>query len=166
MVAPSSNPHRAELHQKRWELLEHINDLTDRPMTVLSLVWVGLLVLDLTHGLGPVLTLVSNVIWGLFVADFAIEFVIAPHKTTYLRRNWLTALALLLPALRVLRLARAFRLLRLARASRSVTLLRLLASINRGLGAVRHAMARRGVGYVAALSVIVLFAGAAGMYAF
>ncbi len=70
MAVSNPNPHREELHQMRWELLEHVNALTDRPMTVLSFVWVGLLVIDLTSGLGPTLALVNNVIWGLFVADF------------------------------------------------------------------------------------------------
>ncbi len=166
MTEATTNPHRQELHQKRWELLEHVNALTDRPLTVLSLIWVGLLVLDLTRGLGPLLTLVSNVIWGLFVADFVIEFTIAPHKTTYLKHNWLMALALLLPALRLLRVFRVARLLRLSRAARSMKLVRVLGSLNRGLGAVRHAMAQRAVGYVSALTLVVLFAGSAGMYAF
>lgn len=166
MADVTSNPHREQLHRSRWELLDHVNALTDRPLTVLSFVWVGLLVVDLTRGLGPALGLVSNVIWGLFVADFAVEFLIAPHKLTYLRHNWLTALALVLPAFRMLRLFRAFRALRLARAARPLNLVRLLTSVNRGLGALRHAMRHRGVGYVAALTLLVLFAGAAGMYAF
>jgi voltage-gated potassium channel len=83
-----------------------------------------------------------------------------------LRRNWLTALALVLPAFRVLRVLRAFRFFRAARAARSVGLLRLLTSLNRGMRATRRALRRRGVGYVAALTLLVTFAGAAGMYLF
>jgi voltage-gated potassium channel len=64
MAERTSNSHRDELHQKRWELLEHINALTDGPLTVLSFVWLGLLILDLIQGFGPALDLVSNVIWA------------------------------------------------------------------------------------------------------
>jgi voltage-gated potassium channel len=71
--------------------------------------------------------------------------------------------SLLLPALRVLRIFRAFRALRAARAARSLSLVRLVTSINRGVGAARRTLGRRGAGYVAAITAIVTFAGAAGM---
>jgi voltage-gated potassium channel len=71
--------------------------------------------------------------------------------------------SLLLPALRVLRIFRAFRALRAARAARSLSLVRLVTSINRGVGAARSTLGRRGAGYVAAITAIVTFAGAAGM---
>ena len=96
-----------QLKQERWTLLEEINSLTDKPLIGLSFVWLILLILDFTQGLGPVLQGLSYVIWVLFVLDFVIEFVIAPHKGEYLRRNWLTMVSLLLPALRVLRVFRA-----------------------------------------------------------
>ncbi|MBA3531343.1 MAG: two pore domain potassium channel family protein [Ardenticatenales bacterium] len=162
-------PERREVRQlkaERWVLLRQINAITDKPMIVLAFVWLLLLVLDLTGGLSPLLQALSYVIWALFVLDFGIEVLIAPDKSTYLRRNWLTAISLLLPALRVLRLARALRLLRAARAVRSVSLLRLVTSLNRGMRAVGQALGRDGVGFVMALTVIVTFAGAAGMYAF
>lgn len=75
-------------------------------MIVLSFVWLGLLVLDLVQGLPPVLQIVSNVIWGLFILDFLLALSIAPDKSEYLKRNWLTVLSLLLPALRILRVFR------------------------------------------------------------
>lgn len=166
---PDHSDLQVDLHhlkQQRWELLEQINMITDTPMIALSFVWLGLLVLDLTRGLGPLLQGASNVIWALFVLDFAIEIIIAPHKRDYLRRNWLTAISLLLPALRVLRVFRVVRLLQAARATRSLSLLRLLTSLNRGMRALGRAMGRRGIGYVAALTIIVTFAGAAGMAQF
>jgi voltage-gated potassium channel len=103
-------------------------------MIALSFVWLGLLVLDFIRGLGPLLQEASNVIWALFVLDFTIEIAIAPNKRDYLRRHWLTALSLLLPALRVLRVFRAVRLLQATRATRSLSLLRLLTSLTAGCG--------------------------------
>lgn len=164
-TAPQPPEQPASYHE-RWDLLEQINALTTLPMIALSFVWLGLLILDFTRGLSPLLQTVSNVIWALFVLDFAIEFVIAPRKMDYLRRNWLTVISLLLPAVRVLRVVRALRVLRLARAARSLSLVRLLTSLNRGMRAVRTTVGRRGAAYVIALTIIVTFGGAAGMALF
>ena len=148
------------LQRERRELLRQLEELLDRPMTALGFVWLLLLILDLTRGLGLVLQWLSDGIWALFVLHFVLGLVIAPERLDYLRRNWLTALALLLPAFRVLR---AFRFLRVGRAVRSLSLLRLVTSVNRGMGSARQALGRRGVGYVVSLTAIFTFAGAAGM---
>lgn len=155
-----------DLQRERWELLQHIEELTDKPMLVLAFVWLALLILDFTRGLGPLLQIATWAIWALFVLDFAIEIVIAPDRSAYLRRNWLTVLSLMLPAFRVLRVFRALRLLRAVRAARSVSLLRLITSLNRGMRALGRTLSRRGLGYLVALTTIVTFGGAAGMVLF
>lgn len=165
-MIPQEHDPQEHMQHERWSLLEHINTLTDKPMIALSFVWLVLLILDFTQGLSPVLQLVSNGIWALFVLDFAIEITIAPHKLRYLKRNWLTVISLLLPALRIVRIIQAVRLLQAARAVRSLRLLRVLTSLNRGLRAVSKTVGQRGISYVIALTTIVTFAGAAGMYAF
>lgn len=155
-----------ELHNARWELLAHINVMTDKLMTVLAFVWLGLLIIDFTAGLNPLLQTVSNTIWVLFIADFVIEFLIAPNKRQYLRRNWLTAFSLVLPALRILRVFRAFRVLSAARTLRTVSILRLVTSLNRGMRATARTLGRRNIGYVIAFTILVTFVGAAGMALF
>jgi len=164
-MSDQHDPH-AQLQHERWTLLTQINALTETPLVVLSFVWLGLLVIDFTQGLSPFLQTLSTGIWGIFVADFCIEILIAPHKGLYLRRHWLTAVSLLLPALRIFRLVRVVRVLRAARATRSLGLVRLVTSLNRGMGALSRLMGRRGVGYVLILTTLVTFAGAAGMYFF
>jgi len=168
-VAEGHNAEQQALKQERWELLEHINAMTEKPMIALAFVWLWLLIMDLTTGLGPILQLVNYVVWILFILDFGIEITIAPDRGQYLRRNWLTTLSLALPALSVLSIfkaARALRLIRAARTVRTVSLFRLVTSLNRGMRATAGTLGRRGIGYVVALTVIVLFAGAAGMFAF
>jgi voltage-gated potassium channel len=155
-----------DLGRERWELLRQVNALLDGPMVVLSFVWLALTIIDFTRGLGRTLGAVSYAIWALFVLHFLIGIVIAPSKRVYLRHNWLTALALVLPAFRVLRVVRAFRLLRAARAARSVSLLRLFTTLNRGMRAVNRLIGHRGFGYVLLLTVMVTFGGAAGMAQF
>lgn len=135
-------------------------------MVVLGLAWLVLLIIDLTGNLRPVLQVLSNVIWVIFILEFLLKLTLAPHKLAYLKGNWLTLIALALPALRIFRIFRAFRLLRVARAARGVRLVRIFTSVNRGMRALGNTMQRRGFGYVIALTAIVTFAGAAGMYAF
>lgn len=162
-------PDEDEIHRERWELLEHINAIFEKPLIVLSFVWLVLLILDFTSGLNRPLQIAVNVIWGLFVVDFLLEFTIAPKKWEYLQRNWLTALSLALPAFRVLRIFRGIRFLRVtraARATRSLGVVRLVTSLNRGMRATRNVLGRHRFGYVLALTTLVIFAGAAGMLNF
>ena len=84
----------------------------------------------------------------------------------YLKHNWLAAISLLVPALRIFRIFRVFRLFRLARVGRGLSLLRVVSSLNRSMRALGASLSRRGFGYVIALTVLVMFTGAAGMYAF
>lgn len=151
------------LERERYKLAAHIGRALGPPMTVLGFVWLILLVVDFTSGLSPVLRSVSYVIWGLFIAQFLVEFLVTPKKLGYLRRNWITAIALLVPAFRVFSVIRALRVLRLFRGLR---LVRVIGSANRGMRALGSVMGRRGFGYVSSLSLIVGVAGAAGMYAF
>jgi voltage-gated potassium channel len=135
-------------------------------MQFLGFVWLALLVLELTRGLSPALVTVSTVIWVLFIVDFAIRLALAPARLSYMKANWLGALSLLVPALRVLRIARVARVVRLAPAARGLRLVRVVSSINRTMRALGNTMSRRGIGYVIALTMVVTLVGAAGLYAF
>jgi voltage-gated potassium channel len=162
--ARSKRPEPDILHLERERLVGHVHGALDSVMVILSAAWIALLVAELVHGsLPPSLDLAIWVIWGLFILDFALEFVIAPAKLHYLRTNWLTALSLALPALRIVRALAALRVLRAARVIRSVGLLRIVTSLNRGLASLRATAAKRGVGYVLAASALIVAVGAAGM---
>jgi len=157
---------RQKVNAERRSLVERLEDWLETPMLVLGFVWLVLLVIELTGNLSPALELVGTIIWIIFILDFALKFLLAPDKTDYLKSNWLTALSLLVPALRVFRIFRVFRVLRAARAARGLRLFRVLTSLNRGMKSLGASFSRRGFGYVVALSIIVTFAGAAGMLAF
>lgn len=157
---------REQIDSERTNLLSQFENWLDTPMLILGFAWLALLVYELIWNLTSALEIAGTIIWIVFIIDFAIRFGLAPDKTDYLKSNWLTALALIVPALRVLRIFRAFRVLRAARAARGVRLFRVLSSLNRGMKSLGASFGRRGFGYVVALSVIVVFAGAAGMLAF
>ena len=150
------------LNKERATLLRRLHHTLEGPMIFLGFVWMVLLVIELISGLSPVLEAFSIAIWILFIIDFAIKFFLAPHKGFYLKKNWLTVISLIIPALRVVRI---FRFARLLRGLRSVRLVKVVASINRSMRSLGATMRRRGVKYVFLLTMLVLFGGAAGMYA-
>jgi voltage-gated potassium channel len=156
----------AALARERRELLAQVEAWLETPLLVLGFAWLVLLVVELIWGLAPLLEAMGTAIWVAFVADFLLRLVLSPDKTDYLRAHWLTALSLAVPALRLVRLARLARLLRAGRAARGLRLFRVVSSLNRGMKALGTSMGRRGFGYVVAATGIVLFAGAAGMFAF
>ncbi|CAN5194537.1 potassium channel family protein [soil metagenome] len=157
---------KIQLETERRSLLHTVSSALETPMLVLGFVWLAIVILEFTMGLPSWLVRVNYAIWALFILHFAVEITIAPRKREYLRENWITALSLLAPALRVFAVARAFRAARAARALRGVRLVRVVGGINRGMRALGNVMGRRGVGYVAALSLLVVLAGGAGMLAF
>ena len=159
-----------EVHQQlcdeRDSLLAQFHERLEVPMLVLSFVWLGLFVVEIIWGLSPLVEDAGYAIWAIFLVEFALGFTIAPHKIVYLRHNWLKAIALVAPALRLFRIMAIARLVRAARVARGLRMLRLVSSLNRGMNALGASLGRRGFMYVVLLSFIVLFAGAAGIYAF
>lgn len=157
---------KKQLNDERTELLSQINDIFDFPLTLLSLLWLVLIIVEFVYGLSASLQNLSLVIWGIFIIDFFIELYISPIKKDYLKKNWFVALSLFLPALRVLKLFRGFKLVRFANSVRSLNLARLLSSFNRSIRTVRQVIRKRGLRYVVLLTALITFLGAAGMYNF
>lgn len=155
-----------QLVRERYKLLNRLQDVLEGPMVVLGIIWLVLLIIELIRGLTPLLQHLSTLIWVIFIVDFSVKFILAPHKTRFMRRNVLTIVSLAIPALRIFRLTRAFGLVRSVRAVRGVQLVKVIGSINRGMRSLGAAMRRRAFGYVLTLTLIVIVGGAAGMYAF
>ncbi len=153
----------SEDREERLRALHELGEWLETPMVVLGFAWLGLLVLELTRGLTPALELAGTLIWAVFILDFVLRLALAPEKDAFLRANWLTALSLLLPALRF---ARAFRAVRATRVVGRVRLVKVVGSLNRGMRALGHVLRRRGFGYVVVFTAVVTLVGAAGMLAF
>lgn len=148
---------------ERWAALEQLDEWLRTPMLLLSLAWLVIVVWELAVGTSDLLLLVGTGIWIVFLLEFALRFALAPRKVDFLKQNWLTVIALLVPALRIVR---AVSILRAARALRSLRLVRVVGTANRGMNALRETLKRRGFGYVLALTLLVLAVGAAGMLSF
>ncbi|MDQ3366048.1 MAG: ion transporter [Myxococcota bacterium] len=163
MTDDASLPTRAE----RQQLLVRLEAWLERPMLVLGVIWLALLIIELTMELPTVLAHVATGIWMIFIADFAIRIALSNDRWGYLRHNWLTVISLLVPALRVFRVARFVRVLRASRAIRGVRATRLITTFGRARRSIHALLARRhAVGYVASLTVAATLLGAAGMLAF
>ncbi|MGI8704931.1 MAG: ion transporter [Sphingomicrobium sp.] len=147
----------------RWRLLRDLDEWLAVPMLVLSLAWLAIVVWELVSDSILLLETVGLVIWVIFIAEFLLRFALAPEKGPFLRSNWLTVIALLVPALRVFR---ALAFLRAARGLRGLRLVRIVGTANRSMNALRTTLERRGFIYVAGLTALVIFLGAAGMLNF
>lgn len=165
MNSPKS-PEKQAFEQERSGILQQLEDWLDVPMLLLSFVWLALFVIELAWGLTPLLEGLSLTIWIVFILEFGIKLLLAPRKGVYLRTHWLTAISLLLPALRTLRIVRVVRVLQTTRAVRGLQLLRVLTRTNRSMRSLTANFTRRGFGYVMLLTAIVTLTGAAGMYTF
>ncbi|HEX6280297.1 MAG TPA: ion transporter, partial [Pyrinomonadaceae bacterium] len=157
---------RETIDMERREILSTLESWLETPLLVLGFVWLALLIAEFVWGENAIISAVSNAIWVIFIVDFAVRFLLAPAKIEFLKSNWITAIALALPALRILRIFRAVRIFQATRVVRSVRLVRVLTSVNRGLKALGESLGRRGFPYVLAATLIVIFAGAAGMLVF
>jgi len=153
---------KSEIINERNRLLKSVERILEGPMILLGFVWLILLVFELVWGINKMLEYLSLGIWGIFIIDFVIKFSLAPEKLIFLRKNWLTAISLFIPALRIFRI---FRFVRLLHGLRGIRLVRLISSFNRSMRSLGKTMQRRAFGYVMIITLIVIFAGAAGMYA-
>ncbi|HET9810967.1 MAG TPA: ion transporter [Sphingomicrobium sp.] len=159
--APAALAAHGESQSHRWRVLFALEAWLRGPMAALSVVWLILIVLDLTGNGGPVLTAATTVIWVIFIAEFLLRLAIAPQKRRFLGRNLLTIAALAVPALRLFRAIAALRAVSLLRGARLISV---VGTINRSMNALKRTLRRRAFGYVFALTAAVLLAGAAGMY--
>ncbi len=87
----------------------------------------------------------------MFLVEFLVKLWLAPRRRRFLRRHWLSVLALLVPTLRVLRF---FRLIRLGRAMPAA---RVLSSSYRTASSARRLLGSR-LGYLGGLGLVVTVA--------
>ena len=150
----------------RYRVASRLSALFDVTLGPLALLTLVLVLLEFTVTLRPpwgqVVLYMQLGIWAVFAAAFLIEMALAPKKQRYLRKNWIVALSLMIPALRVFRVAKAVRILRTTRAARSIVVARALATLNRATRALREFLQFSQLVYLAALSVLVV-ALAAGL---
>jgi voltage-gated potassium channel len=138
----------------------------ERPMLLLSFVWFLVIITELVNGMSPVLLGLGTVLWALFVIYFGLRLAIVSDRVTFLKRNWLFVLAILVPVLRFFPFLQRLPLARVLTATFGMQVIWMFASADQGLGSLRRTMGRRGTGYALTFTVLVILAGAAGMLHF
>ena len=131
----------------------------DVPMAVLAVVWAGLVAYELVAPARQIdeLRLAGNVVWGIFIVEFLVRLAVSGRPLRYAVRHWFSLLILVLPALRMLRIARAFRLVRVLPAARVV------GSSYRAVGTARNLLQGR-LGLLVTASGIIAFGGGQLLY--
>lgn len=109
--------------------------------------------------LGSAITIAGWVLWVIFVVEFLARLVIAPSKTTFLKRNWWQAVFLIFPFLRLFRLLRVAKVARLARVGRLAS-----STVRAGRSAGRVLTGR--VGWLAGVTLVVVLAGGQALFEF
>jgi voltage-gated potassium channel len=152
-----------DLDLDRRELLEEFETWTEWPMAILAFVWIALLVLEFTGSRSPYIEPATSLIWGIFIVEFVVRFALSNDRRRFVRKNWLTAIALIVPAFRLFRFAAV---LRGAAIFQGLRLTRIVTVLNRGMRSWRKALGARRLPFVVLFSAVVGFVGAAGMYTF
>jgi voltage-gated potassium channel len=134
-------------------------ELTERADPVLAFLGVAfalLVAFDLANpGLSDPwrerLAVAGLVLWGVFVVDFVVRMAVAPSAWGFVKGHWLALVMLLIPTLRVLRLAALLRL------GRALPAARVLSSSYRVTGVARRTFSSR-TGYLGGSAAVATLA--------
>lgn len=139
---------------RREQLSAAFEERLDPVMAVLSVLWAAFIAYELVApgDQRPVLRLIGDVVWGIFLVEFLAKLVISGHPFRFLRRRWLSVLFLALPILRTVRVIASLRALRVLPAARIV------GSSYRTIGSARTLLGGR-LSFLGVTTVAVVFAG-------
>lgn len=122
---------------------------------------IPLTILQIQGRSGTTITAVDWLIWMVFFVEYLALLAMSTDRLTFARRNWLAATVIIVSFPVLPHLLAFARLARLARLTRLIRLAKLVLVVGRGLSAIRHVLARRGLVLVAALtSFLIISAGA------
>lgn len=125
--------------RRHYRLLYRLEEWLEPIMFLLAFVWLWLFIEELVDGLSPRQQLAVSAIWIIFIIEFLLKLYLAPRRLNYAARNWITVIALAVPAFRVFRLLGALRVLSVARVASSARLVRALTSTTRAYKALKAA---------------------------
>lgn len=136
------------------------------PMLLLSFAWLIVLTTELIYEKNALLYGLGTGIWILFIAFLTIRLTTAPNRLTFIKKNWLFVLALLVSILRLFPFLQSIPLVRILTATFGIQVLWIFASADHGMRSLHRKMGHRGVGYALTFTFVVIFTGAAGMLHF
>lgn len=141
---------------------ESLAQRLDRPMGILGIIFLLVVLAQLlvTDPMGQiVLSIVSWVFWGVFVAEFLLRAYIARFQSHFWRKNWWQVIFLLVPFLRFFRALQSLRILGFARFGS------VLSAGVRGSRSAEKLLSNR-VAWLLAVTAIVILAASQLLYIF
>ncbi len=155
---------KAREYDEREELRDRLESWTEVPLNLLGIALLVILTVEFLMDLSPEwqyrLNAANWFIYAVFTLTFFVQLLLSPSRGTYLRRNWVAAISVLLPAFRV------FRALRALRALRTLRFVRVLTATNRGTRSLSRMLRGHQFGRVVGLTVAVVAVGAAALVYF
>ena len=149
----------------RYRFVARLERMLEGPGTYLAVVFAVALAAELVlsaqgESVPAALGWLLLAIWGFFIIQFVLGIAVSPDRLRYLRKNWLTALSLVVPFLR------AFRVLRVVGALRATNALRVVGGFNRAARTLNAALAWTRAGYAVALTATAVLLGSAALLMF
>ena len=162
-AAPPAQPDLRTMREIRADLGARIEKTTEPFMVLLGFVFLVCLTADfaatdMSEANRRFLNQVEAGIYYIYAIDFIILFLLSLDRWDFLKRNWLLALSMVLPALRPLRLLRS------VSALRAITATRALGVVDRGIDNLQGVFASRAMGYMILLTIVVTLVGATMTY--
>ena len=136
------------------------------PMLFITFAWLFVLIIELVYGTNSALSAFGTSIWVLFIFYFGLRLAVSGSRRSFLRKNWIVVLAILVSILRLIPFLQSLGTVRAVTATFGMQVVWIFASADQGMRSVRRALGRRGTGYALAFTFVVIFAGAAGMLHF
>jgi voltage-gated potassium channel len=150
----------------KYPMLLALAKKLELPMLLLSFIWLCILIIELAYGTTTALSDLGTGIWVVFIFYFTMRLATVANRISFLKKNWLFVLAILISVLRFFPLLQPFALVRALTATFGMQVIWIFASADQGMRSLRRALGRRGAGYALALTFVVIFAGAAGILHF
>ncbi len=125
--------------REKYRLFYKLEEQLEVPMFVLAIVWLFFFILELVKGITATQEYIIYCIWIIFILEFVLKVYLAPRKSEFLKNNIITLIALIIPALRVLRIFYAIRILSSVRLINSTNIIRALTSGKRFFSALKEA---------------------------
>jgi voltage-gated potassium channel len=140
------------------DALDRFERQTAIPMLVFALAIIPLLVIpfvvELSSALDRTFAALEWFIWAAFAAEYGIRLYLAPQKWSFIKRNKIDLLVVVIPFLRPVRVMRSARGLRVLRA------VRLASSLGRVIDAGKDVLTRHKLHYALAVTLVVIVSGA------
>ena len=145
-------------NEEREALVSRIEKKTEVLMFTLVVIMIATLILPLVIKLDSkyifLFEIIDWIIWAIFFVELSVRLYIAPKRSSYLRKNWLDVLVVVLPFMRVFRI---FRVLRFAR---------ILTVFSKFTQKLKNILSQHGFHYVVVVFIGVIFIGTILIYYF